>query len=71
MPVSAGGLVVPVTVKLRGAEYGLAAVPLTACTRQKYVPLAMPLTVARVTSPAVDPTAAVVAKSDRALTCQL
>src|SRR5215210_173509 len=65
MPVRAGELVVPVTVKLRVVDHGLATVPLMASTRQKYVPLGMPLTVARVTSGPVEPTAAVVAKSDR------
>ena len=61
IPVSVGGAVVPVTVKLRAADHGLTAVPLTASTRQKYVPLGMLVTVACVTSPGVLPSAAVVA----------
>ena len=70
-PVSVGGAVVPVIVKLRAADHGLTVAPLAACTRQKYVPLAMLVTVAWVTSPAVLPTAAVVAKSVLVLTAQL
>ena len=39
----------PVTLKLRAADHALCSnAPLTACTRQKYVPLARPLTVAAV-----------------------
>ena len=71
IPVSVGALVVPVMVKLRVADHALTVAPLTACTRQKYVPFAMSLMVAWVTVPAVLPTAAVAAKLDVVLTFQL
>jgi hypothetical protein len=62
----------PVTVKLRVADHGpVSTVPLTALTRQKYVPFARPLTVACVTLGKVESWAARSEKFDALLTSQL
>jgi hypothetical protein len=62
---------VPVTVKLRALDHApCTKLPLTACTRQKYVPAAKPLTVSWVW-PLVESRAITGAKVDEGLTCQL
>src|SRR5437763_6907131 len=45
--------------------------PLMACTRQKYVPFARPLTVSCVVVPFVEPCATIGVKLDEVLTCQV
>jgi len=61
----------PVTVKLLAADHAPCSnAPLTACTRQKYVPLARPLTVA-VVWPLVEFWRITGEKLDEVLTCQL
>jgi hypothetical protein len=59
-------------LKLRGADHGLwTNAPLTACTRQKYVPFGKPLTVACVTLGLVESCRTFVGKVEEVLTCQL
>src|SRR4051812_25353105 len=62
----------PVTVKLRTADHGPCTTSLlTACTRQKYVPGARPLTVALVTGAVTESCRVIFVNVDDALTCQL
>jgi hypothetical protein len=62
---------VPVTTTLRAADQAPCATLFTACTRQKYVPLASPLTVACVVGLVVEPCCTTAAKEAVGLTCQL
>jgi hypothetical protein len=59
-------------LKLRPADHALFTnAPLTACTRQKYVPFARPLTVSCVIPTFVEFCSAIVGKVEEVLTCQL
>src|SRR4051812_7153234 len=60
----------PVTVKLRGADQApWTNAPLTAWTRQKYVPFARPLTVSVLVGAVTEFCRAILANVDVALTC--
>src|SRR5256885_8628491 len=62
----------PVTVTLCPADQTPdSKAPLMACTRQKYVPFARPLTVSCVVVPLVEPCATIGVKLDEVLTCQV
>jgi hypothetical protein len=62
----------PVTVKLRTVDHGpVTKLLLMACTRQKYVPVARPLTVSCVAGAVTEFWRAILANVDDELTCQL
>jgi hypothetical protein len=58
-------------LKLRDCDHALSPAALTACTRQKYVPLVSPLTTSWVVAGLVESASTSVEKVDERLTCQL